>query len=142
MMHKMFLLIFTCMTLACSPTLKKFQPSLYQQLGELEGIEALVHDMIVNFSQDKRIVERFYDVNITRFKTGSVNYVCSVSGGPCEYTGDSMQLVHAGHGYTDTEFNAVVENLIEAMNKGELPIAVQNQLLALLAPSYKDIVYQ
>jgi hemoglobin len=128
--------------LACSATLQKTQPSLYQQLGEMEGIDALVHDMIVNFSRDKRIVERFYDVNITRFKTGFVNYVCSISDGPCEYTGDSMQVVHAGHGYTNTEFNAVVDNLIEAMNKRNLPITVQNQLLARLAPSYKDVVYQ
>lgn len=116
--------------------------NLYQQLGGMEGIDGLVYDMLVNFAADERIVGRFRDVNIQRFKTGFVNYVCSISGGPCQYTGDSMQVVHAGHNYTNTEFNAVVDNLIKAMEKRGLPIATQNQLLALLAPSYKDVVYQ
>lgn len=141
MRHTIFLLLLVCVISACAP-IHKSSESLYQQLGAAEGIDALVHEMLINFSQDDRIVERFRDVNINRFKAGFVNYICSVSGGPCEYTGDSMQVVHAGHGYTDTEFNAVVDNLIKAMDKQGISVSVQNQLLALLAPSYKDVVYQ
>lgn len=117
-------------------------PNLYQQLGGESGVEAIVYDLIVRIADDERVVDRFRNVDISRFKEGFETYICSVSGGPCEYTGDSMQVVHAGHYYTDTEFNAIVELLVEAMEAQAVPIAAQNRLLARLAPDYDDIVYQ
>lgn len=143
-MHTKILALFlsTFILCGCNFLAPKNSTSLYEQLGEMQGIDQLTQSMLINFSKDERIVERFRDVNITRFKTGFVHYICSISGGPCEYTGDSMQIVHAGHNYTNTEFNAVVDNLIKAMEQQKLPVTTQNQLLALLAPSYKDIVYQ
>jgi hemoglobin len=52
-----------------------------------------------------------------------------------------MQQVHAGHQYTNTEFNAIVADLIKAMERKKIPVATQNQLLSVLAPSYGDVVY-
>lgn len=118
------------------------QPNLYQQLGGEEGVDALVYELLVRIADDERVVDRFRNVDISRFKAGFENYICSVSGGPCEYTGESMQVVHAGHNYTDTEFNAIVDLLIEAMDARDLPVTTQNRLLAKLAPTYSDIVYQ
>jgi hemoglobin len=115
--------------------------SLYQALGEQAGITKITHQMIVNFAQDERIKARFKGVNMQKFKAGFALYVCAQVGGPCEYQGDSMQIIHAGYNYTNTEFNAVVDNLILAMEQCGIPVAVQNQLLAKLAPSYKDVVY-
>jgi len=116
--------------------------SLYQDLGGTETIDAVVYDTIVLVANDHRVVDRFRNVDIERFREGFVEYICSVSGGPCEYTGDSMRTVHAGHNYTDTEFNAIVELLIEAMEANDVPVSAQNRLLAQLAPDYRDIVYQ
>ncbi len=115
--------------------------SLYQALGEQEGITRITHQMILNFAQDERIKARFKGVNMQKFKTGFALYVCAQVGGPCEYQGDSMQIIHAGYNYTHTEFNAVVDNLILAMEQCAVPVGVQNQLLAKLAPTYKDVVY-
>jgi len=115
--------------------------SLYQDLGGEETIDAVVYDTIVLIANDHRVVDRFRNVDIERFRQGLADYICSVSGGPCEYTGDSMRTVHAGHNYTDTEFNAIVELLIEAMEANDVPVSAQNRLLAQLAPDYRDIVY-
>lgn len=116
--------------------------SLYQDLGGEQTVDAVVYDTIVLIANDHRVVDRFRNVDIERFRQGLADYICSVSGGPCEYTGDSMRTVHAGHNYTDTEFNAIVELLIEAMEANEVPVSAQNRLLAQLAPDYRDIVYQ
>lgn len=116
--------------------------TLYQELGEYEGIENIVHELILVIASDERVKSRYKGVNMQRFKQGLSDYLCAVSSGPCKYQGDSMQQVHAGHQYTNTEFNAIVDNLILAMDKRAIPIATQNRLLKLLAPSYKDIVYQ
>jgi hemoglobin len=130
---------FSLCACALSPQPEK---TLYQQLGEDKGIEAIVHELILIIATDERVKPRYKGVNMQRFKEGLSDYICSISGGPCQYRGDSMQVVHAGHQYTNAEFNAIVDNLILAMERRGLAVATQNRLLKILAPSYKDIVYQ
>ncbi len=124
---------------ACTST--SADRTLYQALGGTEGVDAIVYDLIVRIADDERVVDRFKNVDINRFKTGLEIYICSVSNGPCDYTGDSMRVVHAGHQYTDTEFNAIVELLIEAMEAQGVATPTQNRLLARLAEDYEDVVY-
>ncbi|UTF59191.1 group 1 truncated hemoglobin [Gilvimarinus sp. DA14] len=116
--------------------------TLYSRLGGHTGVDSIVYQLIVNIAADKRLVDRFKGVDIERFRQGLVTYICSVSNGDCSYQGESMQVVHAGHNYTDTEFNAIVENLILAMEDQRVPTATQNQLLARLAQDYRDVVYR
>ena len=115
---------------------------LYQRLGGPSGVDAIVYQLLVNISQDDRVVDRFSGVDIEKFRVGFAQYICSVSDGGCTYTGDSMQQIHAGHRYTATEFNAIVTNLIRAMAHEKVPTQAQNELLRRLAPSYRDVVYQ
>lgn len=133
------LFLMALLMLGCSATPTS---SLYQKLGGAQGVDAIVYELIVNIARDERVIDRFKGVDIERFRTGLVNYICFVSGGGCEYTGESMQVVHAGHQYTDTEFNAIVDNLIKAMDRRNVPTRTQNALLARLAPDYKNVVYQ
>lgn len=116
--------------------------SLYDRLGGATGVDAIVYQFLVNISQDDRVFEHFNGVDIEKFRTGLAQYICSVSEGGCMYKGDDMQKIHAGHNYSDTEFNAVVDNLMRAMEHEDVPTRVQNSLLNRLAPSYKDVVYQ
>lgn len=121
---------------------KSSQQSLYDELGQYEGINKITHQLILVIAKDERIKHRYKGVNIQRFKKGLSDYICVAASGPCEYTGDTMKMVHAGHNYTNTEFNAIVDNLILAMEQCNIPVATQNRLLAKLAPIYKDVVYQ
>lgn len=138
---KLIIGIFLCGFLtACAN--KSSQQSLYDELGQYEGINKITHQLILVIAKDERIKHRYKGVNIQRFKKGLSDYICVAAGGPCEYTGDTMKMVHAGHNYTNTEFNAIVDNLILAMEQCDIPVATQNRLLAKLAPTYKDVVYQ
>lgn len=128
------------LTGACSTS--RSNTSLYDQLGGQAGVDAIVYQMIVNIAHDERVVDRFKGVDIEKFRRGLVLYICSVSDGGCVYEGDSIQVVHAGHNYTDTEFNAIVDNLIRALDKQQVATPVQNKLLARLARDYDAIVYQ
>lgn len=65
-----------------------------------------------------------------------------LSRGPCEYTGDPMHVVHKGLNITERQFNAVVEDLQEAMVRLRLPEPAQNRLLARLAPLRGEIIYR
>lgn len=127
--------------IACASQSPSEQP-LYDALGRYDGITKITHQLILNIAKDERVKHRYKGVNMSKFKKDFTDYVCSVAAGPCEYTGDNMKAVHAGHNYTNTEFNAIVDDLILAMEQLNIPVTTQNRLLAKLAPTYKDVVYQ
>ncbi len=62
------------------------------------------------------------------------------TGGGCDYTGDDMQRTHAGMNISRVKFNAIVEALMRAMDKNDIPQGTQNRLLAIYAPMHSDIV--
>jgi hemoglobin len=140
--EKVFISIFLCFFIASCTNQSLQQQSLYDALGQYEGITNITHQLILVIAQDERVKHRYKDANMQRFKKGLSDYICVAVAGPCEYTGDTMQMVHAGHNYTNTEFNAIVDDLILAMEQLGIPVATQNRLLAKLAPTYKDVVYQ
>ncbi|HSP00752.1 MAG TPA: group 1 truncated hemoglobin [Thioalkalivibrio sp.] len=115
---------------------------LYEQLGGRPGIELIVDEFLEALSRDLRVVARFADTNIERFHRMLVEQICELSGGPCEYSGDSMVLVHTGMDISEAEFNAVVENLMLAMERASLPLSAQNRLLAKLAPLRAEIIHR
>jgi hemoglobin len=53
-----------------------------------------------------------------------------------------MQESHKGRQLTTTDFNALMENLIAAMDVKHISIAAQNRLLVQLAPMRHDIISQ
>lgn len=116
--------------------------SLYQALGGRAGIERIVEGMLINISDNPQIVGHFVDTDIDRLNEKLVEQFCVESGGPCEYTGDSMRDSHAGLNLTEADFNALVEDLLDAMQDLDVPVTAQNRLVARLAPMRSDIIYR
>lgn len=114
--------------------------SLYQALGGAAGIESLSRGFIRAIAADERIREHFRDTDISRFHSKLQEQLCQISGGGCEYSGDSMIDSHAGLGIDRVDFNAVVEALMKAMDQNRIPVSAQNRLLAALAPMHGEIV--
>ena len=117
-----------------------FAQNLYAQLGEKQGIETIVEEMLYRVGGDARIAHHFDGVDIMRVHKLISEQVCDLSGGPCDYSGEDMKTVHRDMGVDNADFNALVEHLITAMEKQHIPVSAQNQLLALLAPMHSDIV--
>jgi hemoglobin len=115
-------------------------PTLYQRLGEKPAITAVVDDFVARVAADSRINARFANTNIPRFKQNLVDQICAASGGPCTYTGRDMKTAHAGMGINNAEFDALVEDLIAALNKFKVGEREKNELLSVLGPMRKDIV--
>lgn len=114
-------------------------PALYEQLGERAGIADVVEDLLYLIVEDDRINEHFAGVDVQQFHTNLTDQLCKVSGGPCTYTGRGMRESHADMNITDTEFNALAENLILAMDKNGVSTGAQNRLIKQLVPLYPDI---
>lgn len=116
--------------------------SLYDELGGMPAIEKITDYFIEEISFDQQIVQHFKDSDIDRFRAKLIEQICNESGGPCDYSGDSMVEVHTGMKITEAEFNRTVDLLINAMNKAGIPHPTQNKLLARLAPMRGDIIYR
>lgn len=114
--------------------------SLYRELGEQAGITRIVEGMLLNIAADPRIVRHFENIDIERLRDKLVEQICVEAGGPCTYTGDSMEESHKGQNLTPSDFNALVENLQEAMSAQNVPMPAQNRLLARLAPMRAQVI--
>jgi hemoglobin len=119
------------------PMMKK---SLYERLGGIDAIRAVVDDFVGNVAADKRINKFFANTDIVRLKRNLVNQICQGTGGPCVYTGRSMKEAHAGMGVRSSHFNALVGDLGKTLKKFKVPAREQKELVAILAPMKKDIV--
>lgn len=114
--------------------------SLYQGLGQRAGIQRIVEGMLIIAVKDERIGERFKKIDIVRLRDKLTEQLCVESGGPCTYTGESMAESHKGQNLTRSDFNALVEDLIDAMDAEGISVPNQNRLLARLAPMRGDVI--
>ncbi|MBU6953795.1 group 1 truncated hemoglobin [Hahella sp. HN01] len=115
--------------------------SLYRALGGEQGIARLVDRFVEEISYSEDIAPFFADTDPDRFREKLSEQLCNISGGPCEYTGDSMRDSHSGMSISEADFNKTVDLLINVMNKEGVPYPTQNRLLKRLAPMRKDIIY-
>jgi hemoglobin len=116
--------------------------SLYRALGEREGISDFVRDMLYIVLEDERVRLHFKGLDIVEFHQNLTVFVCQISGGPCQYRGKNMVQAHKGMNINETEFNAVVNNLVLAMEQNGVSVSAKNRLLARLAPLHDSIVDQ
>jgi len=114
--------------------------SLYERLGGYDSILAVVDQTIKNIGADRRINRFFTGANIPRLRRMLADQICVASGGPCVYAGRDMKSAHAGMGIRSSHFNALVDDLGRALKTFKVPRREQRELVALLAPTKKDIV--
>ena len=114
--------------------------ALYNELGGQPGLVRLMDDFMPRLLADARMPPFFMDVDQALLKTQLVSQFCEVSGGPCRHKGPDMKKAHAGYDINRAHFNALVEVLQQTMDARSIPFAVQNRLLARLAPMHREIV--
>src|SRR5438132_9556083 len=114
--------------------------SLYERLGGLDAITAVVDSFVARCAGDDRINRKFGRTDVPRLKKMLVDQVCEATGGPCSYSGRAMRDTHEGMGVTAGEFDALVEDLVATLDEFRVPRAEQDDLLGLLGPMRREIV--
>ena len=125
----------------CACTGAGAQTNLYRALGGEPSISRITELFILEIDNDARVIHYFEVSNVQRFREKFSEHLCVISDGPCEYTGDTMVDTHVGMHVTEGDFNAIVEDLIAAMNKAGVNLAAQNRLLERLAALRGEIIY-
>lgn len=114
--------------------------SLYQRLGGTPKVTAFVNVTIDKVATNPATNKSFDKVNLQHVKDMLIEQICSLTGGGCNYSGDTMRDVHAGHHISDAEFASLVEMLRDAMRAQDVPLSARNELLEILAPMKRDVV--
>jgi hemoglobin len=114
--------------------------SLYERLGGLPGITAVVDAFVGRVANDDRINDYFANADLPHLKSQLVDQICQASGGPCTYGGRSMKDAHKGMGVTNDAFDALVADLGATLDNFRVPTRDKNELLSVLAPMRSDIV--
>jgi hemoglobin len=129
-----------CLLTAVSVSGFAQQKTLFERLGGMPAVSAVVDDFAQNVLSDTRINKKFAKSDPTRLVTNLKDFVCFATGGPCKYNGLSMKESHKNMGTTAGEFQALVEDLVKTLNKFNVPAAEQKELLGALAGLRSDIV--
>ena len=121
------------------------EKSLYERLGGKKAITAVVDEFVGRVAADNRINAFFAATasdskRLAAFKGKLVDQICEASGGPCKYKGKDMKTAHMGMGVSGGDFNALVEDLVGALDKFNVPQHEKDQLLDALGPMKNDIV--
>jgi len=119
--------------------------TLYDRLGGTTAIASVVDGFVANVAADTRINKFFGRVAgdtaaMRQFKQKLVDQICQGTGGPCTYTGLDMKSAHAKMGLTNADFDALVEDLVKALDAASVPQVEKDELLGILGPMRADIV--
>jgi len=116
------------------------EAALFQALGQREGLGQLADVFVDRLLTDPRIGHFFQGIRPDHLKKQVPDFICLQLGGGCAYDGDSMKQSHADLKISRADFLRLVELLQDSMDARRIPFAVQNQLLARLAPMHRDII--
>ena len=114
--------------------------SLYDRLGGIDAITAVVRAVADRQMKDDRINQKFARTNVDRLIKEFVDQICQATGGPCTYTGRNMTETHHNMGVTNGEWDAFVEDIVAVLKDFKVGRAEQDELLNILAPLRGEIV--
>ena len=120
--------------------------SLYARLGGVYSIATVVDDFIERLLVDDAlnanpaIKEARGRVAKAGLKFQVTAMVCEATGGPCKYTGRNMKEAHEKLNISEREWNAMVADFRKTLNLFKVPMKEQDELVAIVATTKKDIV--
>ncbi len=120
--------------------------TLYERLGGVYAIAAVVDDFIDRIMDDPRlnanpkVDEAHHRVSRAGFKYLVTEQVCWAAGGPQKYTGRSMRDSHEQLDITESEWQSFLDDLQQTFDKFSVPTAERQELFAIVDSTKADIV--
>jgi hemoglobin len=122
------------------------QPSLYERLGGIYSIAAVVDDFIDRVMNNPRlnanpkVNEAHHRVHPAGFKYLVTEMMGWATGGPQRYTGKTMLDSHSHLGITESEWRSFCEDFQATLDKFKVPADMQAELFAIVQSTKSDIV--
>ena len=129
-----------------TPDQQETRPSLYERLGGVYAIAAVVDDFInrvmdnPRLNANPRVDEAHHRVSRAGFKYLVTEMVCWATGGPQRYSGRSILDSHAHLGITEEERQVFLADFQTCLDSFAVPKAEQGELFAIVESTKNDIV--
>jgi hemoglobin len=123
-------------------------PTLYERLGGVYAIAAVVDDFIERIMDDPRlnansaVDEAHHRVSRAGFKYLVTEQVCQATGGPQQYTGRTMRDSHQHLRITPGEWDAFLDDFRQTLDRFGVPAAERGELFAIVESTRADIVLE
>jgi hemoglobin len=119
--------------------------TLYERLGKKEGITKLVDDVVENHTKNPIVSPGFLAYldqpeRLAMIKKHTDDFFCAGSGGPESYGGRDMPTTHKGMNVSEQEYMAVVDDILEAMDKNSYGDEEKKDVLAILYSLKEGII--
>jgi hemoglobin len=115
------------------------EPSLYDRIGGEPVARAICEDIWTNHTLNPIVSNRFTNSDPEYVKQKVFEIFAASTGGPVKYTGKDMLTTHATMNINDMEFNAVVDDVLKALDMNNVGARERGEVLAILW-SVKDQV--
>lgn len=106
--------------------------SLYQRLGQAEGIAAIVDKAVDRHAVNPLLAPRFSGRDLPRAKQMGALFFCMGAGGPQRYTGRDLRTAHAGMNISEQELVAAIDDFVAAMQEQGIGPAEVNEVVGIL----------
>jgi len=115
--------------------------TLYARLGGRPAIEAIASDIFENHTNNPVVQNRYVNSDPVEVKRLVTEMCCAGFGGPEEYTGRDMITTHTGMNINETEFIAVVDDVLDALDKNSVGQKERDEILCILYSLKPEIVH-
>lgn len=115
--------------------------SLFERLGGNTGIKAIANDLVDNHLANATISPRFADTDVPALKHAATTFMISGTGGENVYQGKDMLATHKGMNISASEFMAVLDDALAALNSNNIGQREQEEVLFILYSLRSHVVH-
>lgn len=95
--------------------------TLYERLGERDGIRAVVDDFYDRLLDDEEIAPFFEGSDMDRLRRTQTDFLCAAAGGPETYDGPEIEAAHAHVPFEERHVARAVEHLEASLDAFDVP---------------------
>lgn len=116
--------------------------TLYEQLGGKEGITKVVDRFYEKVLADATISHFFHHTDMKKQALHQTLFISWVTGGPNQYTGNSMARAHEGMNLQEEHFQAVATHLVSSLAEFGVSEEQINQVVSKLLSMKAEVLHR
>jgi len=115
-------------------------PTIYEQLGQENGIRKAVDAFYLNVVTDVQLTHYFAATDMSKLRQHTTALLVTMTGGPSNYAGRDLGEAHAHLGISAEHFMRVVGHLVKVLESARLGSASIDAVIGALAAHKTEIV--
>jgi hemoglobin len=114
--------------------------TLYERLGEREGIRAVVDDFYDRMLDDEELGPFFDGADMERLRRTQTDFLCEAAGGPESYDAEPVREAHIHLSFTPAHIQRALELLEESLDAFDISGTDAERVVESIAAFEKDLL--